>query len=148
MRVLKRLPKRQINTSTLTAILVALLYMTITNIEGLGLGICVFTNMPYRSLYRLSRVLGDGFFVSLLKQHTRYTLRIFKSLLHLQRHYGRHTYVVALRLSERDNATLDSTMTTKDDVHEVLLGLFYPWDKLHSDFQGQQLESLRASDGI
>jgi len=49
-------------------------------------------------------------------------------------------------MSERDNATLDSTMTTKDEVHEVLLGLFYPWDKLHSNFQGQQLESLRASE--
>jgi hypothetical protein len=49
-------------------------------------------------------------------------------------------------MSERDNTILDSTMTTKDEVHEVLLGLFYPWDKLHSNFQGQQLESLRASE--
>jgi hypothetical protein len=49
-------------------------------------------------------------------------------------------------ISEHDNAILDTTMTTQDEVHEVLLGLFYPWDKLRSDFQGQQLESLRASE--
>lgn len=49
-------------------------------------------------------------------------------------------------MSERDNAILDATMTTQDEVHEVLLGLFYPWDKLHSDFQGQRLESLWASE--
>src|SRR5882757_2905374 len=98
MRVLKRQLKRQINTLTLTAMLVVLLCTTITNIEGLGLSICVFTNMPRRSLYRLSRVLRDGFCVSLSKEHTRYTLLIFKSLLHLERHYGRHPYVVALRL--------------------------------------------------
>ncbi|CZR60793.1 uncharacterized protein PAC_10689 [Phialocephala subalpina] len=30
------------------------------------------------------------------------------------------------------------------EVHEVLLGLFYPWDKLRSDFQGQRFESLRT----
>jgi hypothetical protein len=50
-------------------------------------------------------------------------------------------------MSERDNAILDATMTTQDEVHEVLLGLFYPWDKLRSDFQGQRLGSLRASAG-
>jgi len=29
-------------------------------------------------------------------------------------------------MSEQDNAILDATMTTQDEVHEVLLGLFYP----------------------
>jgi hypothetical protein len=37
-------------------------------------------------------------------------------------------------MSKQDNAILDATMTTKDEVHEVLLGLFYLWDKLRSDF--------------
>jgi hypothetical protein len=37
-------------------------------------------------------------------------------------------------ISERDNTILDNTMTTQDEAHEVLLGLFYPWDRLRSDF--------------
>jgi hypothetical protein len=129
MRVLKRLLKRQINTLTLTAILVVLLYTTIINIEGLGLNICVFTNMPHRSLYRLLRVLGDGSFVSHLRQHTLYLSVASIKALRTPSLCGSFTSI-----SERDNATLDSTMTTKDDIHEVLLGLFYPWDKLPSDF--------------
>jgi hypothetical protein len=48
-------------------------------------------------------------------------------------------------MSKQDNAILDTTMTTWDEVHEVLLGLFYPCDKLCCDFQGQRPESLRAS---
>jgi hypothetical protein len=49
-------------------------------------------------------------------------------------------------MSERDNTILDATMTTQDEVHEVLLGLFYPWNKLRRDFQEDRLESLRASE--
>jgi hypothetical protein len=49
-------------------------------------------------------------------------------------------------MSERDNGILDATMTTQDEVHEVLLGLFYPWDKLRRDFRRHRLESLRASE--
>jgi hypothetical protein len=47
-------------------------------------------------------------------------------------------------ISDWDNAVLDTTMTTQNEVHEVLLGLLYPWDKLCSDFQGHRLESLWA----
>ena len=48
-------------------------------------------------------------------------------------------------MSKRDNSILDTTMTTWDEVHEVLLGLFYPCDKLCCDFQGQR-PTLRASE--
>ena len=49
-------------------------------------------------------------------------------------------------MSERDNAILDATLITQDEVHEVLLGLFYPWNKLRRNFQEDRLKSLRASE--
>jgi hypothetical protein len=48
-------------------------------------------------------------------------------------------------MSERDNDVLDTTLRTQDDIHEVLLGLFYPWNKLRDLLSGH-VESLRASE--
>jgi hypothetical protein len=48
-------------------------------------------------------------------------------------------------MSERDNGVLDTTLRTQDEIHEVLLGLFYPWNKLQGLPSGR-LESLRASE--
>lgn len=47
-------------------------------------------------------------------------------------------------MSERDNDVLDTTLRTQDEIHEVLLGLFYPWNKLR-ELPSGHLESLRAS---
>ena len=45
-------------------------------------------------------------------------------------------------MSEQDTDILDTTLRTQDEIHEVLLGLFYPWNKLQ-DLQSGYLESLR-----
>lgn len=47
-------------------------------------------------------------------------------------------------MSENDTDVLDTTLKTQDEIHEVLLGLFYPWNGLRV-FQGGHLESLRAA---
>jgi hypothetical protein len=47
-------------------------------------------------------------------------------------------------MSEQDTDVLDTTLRTQDETHEVLLGLFYPWDRLQ-DLQSDHLESLRAA---
>jgi hypothetical protein len=47
-------------------------------------------------------------------------------------------------MSEKDTNILDTTLKTQDEIHEVLLGLFYPWNKLQ-DLQSDHLESLRAT---
>ena len=47
-------------------------------------------------------------------------------------------------MSEQDNDILDTTLKTQDEIHEVLLGLFYPWNRLQ-DLHGSHLESLRAA---
>jgi hypothetical protein len=47
-------------------------------------------------------------------------------------------------MSEKDTNILDTTLKTQDEIHEVLLGLFYPWNKLQ-DLQSDHLESLRAA---
>jgi hypothetical protein len=46
-------------------------------------------------------------------------------------------------ISERDNDVLDTTSRTQDEIHEVLLGLFYPWNMLR-DLLGGLVDSLRA----
>jgi hypothetical protein len=46
-------------------------------------------------------------------------------------------------MSEKDTDILDTTLKTQDDIHEVLLGLFYPWNGLQV-LRGH-LESLRAA---
>lgn len=48
-------------------------------------------------------------------------------------------------MSERDNDVLDTTSRTQDEIHEVLLGLFYPLSELQHLPSGH-LESLRASE--
>ena len=47
-------------------------------------------------------------------------------------------------MSEQDTDILDTTLKTQDEIHEVLLGLFYPWNRLQ-DLQSSHLESLRAA---
>ena len=47
-------------------------------------------------------------------------------------------------MSDKDTDVLDTTLWTQDEIQEVLLGLFYPWDRLH-DLHGDHLESLRAA---
>jgi hypothetical protein len=44
---------------------------------------------------------------------------------------------------ERDNDILDTTLRTQDEIHEVLLGPFYPWNNLR-DLLGGHVDSLRA----
>jgi hypothetical protein len=46
-------------------------------------------------------------------------------------------------MTERDNDVLDTTLRTQDEIHEVLLGLFYPWNKVR-DLLSSHVESLRA----
>ena len=46
-------------------------------------------------------------------------------------------------MSEKDTDILDTTLKTQDEIHEVLLGLFYPWNGLQA-LRGH-LESLRAA---
>lgn len=48
-------------------------------------------------------------------------------------------------ISERDNDVLDTTLRTQDEIHKVLLGLFYPWSKLRK-LPSSHLGSLRASE--
>jgi hypothetical protein len=47
-------------------------------------------------------------------------------------------------MSEKDTDILDTTLRTQDEIHEVLLGLFYPWNGLQVIRSGH-LESLRAA---
>jgi hypothetical protein len=47
-------------------------------------------------------------------------------------------------MSEKDTDILDTTLRTQDEIHEVLLGLFYPWNRLQVIRSGH-LESLRAA---
>ncbi|KAH9209870.1 hypothetical protein DL95DRAFT_476269 [Leptodontidium sp. 2 PMI_412] len=47
-------------------------------------------------------------------------------------------------ISENDTDILDTTLKTQDEIHEVLLGLFYPWNGLQVLRSGH-LESLRAA---
>ena len=47
-------------------------------------------------------------------------------------------------MSEKDTDVLDTTLRSQDEIHEVLLGLFYPWNRLQ-DLQSDHLESLRAA---
>jgi hypothetical protein len=47
-------------------------------------------------------------------------------------------------MSEKDTDILDTTLKTQDEIHEVLLGLFYPWNGLQV-LRGGHLESLRAA---
>jgi hypothetical protein len=47
-------------------------------------------------------------------------------------------------MSETDTDVLDTTLRTQDEIHEVLLGLFYPWNGLQV-LQSDHLESLRAA---
>jgi hypothetical protein len=47
-------------------------------------------------------------------------------------------------MSEKDTDILDTTLKTQDEIHEVLLGLFYPWNRLQ-DLHSGHLESLRAA---
>jgi hypothetical protein len=46
-------------------------------------------------------------------------------------------------MSEKDTDILDTTLKTQDEIHEVLLGLFYPWNGLQV-LRGH-LEPLRAA---
>ena len=46
-------------------------------------------------------------------------------------------------MSENDTDILDTTHKTQDEIHEVLLGLFYLWNRLQV-LRGH-LESLRAA---
>ncbi|PVH71315.1 hypothetical protein DL98DRAFT_615652 [Cadophora sp. DSE1049] len=50
------------------------------------------------------------------------------------------------RLQEPDSSVLPSTSRTQDEIDETLLGLFYPWDRLPSEFQQDGLRDLRASE--
>jgi hypothetical protein len=45
---------------------------------------------------------------------------------------------------EKDNDILDTTLRTQDEIHEVLLGLFYPWNNLQG-LRGNHIASLRAA---
>jgi hypothetical protein len=47
-------------------------------------------------------------------------------------------------MSEKDTDILDTTLRTQDEIHEVLLGLFYPWNRLQ-DLNVHYLKSLRAA---
>lgn len=47
-------------------------------------------------------------------------------------------------MSEKDTDILDTTLKTQDEIHEVLLGLFYPWSRLQV-LQSDHLESLHAA---
>lgn len=47
-------------------------------------------------------------------------------------------------MSEKDTDVLDTTLKTQDEIYEVLLGLFYPWNGLQVLRNGY-LESLRAA---
>jgi hypothetical protein len=47
-------------------------------------------------------------------------------------------------MTERDNDVLDTTLWTQDEIHEVLLGLFYPWNYLRG-LQGSHLASFREA---
>ena len=47
-------------------------------------------------------------------------------------------------MSEQDNDILDTTLRTQDEIHEVLLGLFYPWNSLHG-LQSTHIASVRAA---
>jgi hypothetical protein len=47
-------------------------------------------------------------------------------------------------MSEKDTDIPDTTLKTQDEIHEVLLGLFYPWNGLQVLRSGH-LESLRAA---
>ena len=47
-------------------------------------------------------------------------------------------------MSEKDTEILDTTLKTQDEIHEVLLGLLYPWNGLQLLRSGY-LESLGAS---
>jgi hypothetical protein len=46
-------------------------------------------------------------------------------------------------MSEKDTDILDTTLKTQDEIYEVLLGLFYPWNRLQV-LRGH-LEPLRAT---
>ena len=50
------------------------------------------------------------------------------------------------RFREAENDTPATTESTLDEIHETLLALFYPWNRLLLNFQGPQLESLRAAE--
>ncbi|KAH9203479.1 hypothetical protein DL95DRAFT_503334 [Leptodontidium sp. 2 PMI_412] len=47
-------------------------------------------------------------------------------------------------MSEKDTDVLDTTLRTQDEIHEVLLGLFYPWNGFEVLRNGH-LESLRTA---
>ena len=47
-------------------------------------------------------------------------------------------------MSENDTDILDATLRTQDEIHQVLLGLFYPWNGFQVLRSGH-LESLRAA---
>jgi hypothetical protein len=48
------------------------------------------------------------------------------------------------RFQDADNIVLSTTASTQDQIDETLLGLFYPWNSLSSDFQPEHLQDLRA----
>jgi len=47
-------------------------------------------------------------------------------------------------MSEQDTDILDTTLKIQDEIHEVLLGLFYPWNGLQV-LRSNHLESLYAA---
>ena len=47
-------------------------------------------------------------------------------------------------MSEKDNDILDTTLRTQDEIHEVLLSLFYPWNNLRG-LRSNHIASLRAA---
>jgi hypothetical protein len=47
-------------------------------------------------------------------------------------------------MSEKENDILDTTLRTQDEIHEVLLGLFYPWNNLQG-LRSSHIASLRAA---
>ncbi|KFY27131.1 hypothetical protein V491_01016 [Pseudogymnoascus sp. VKM F-3775] len=73
-----------------------------------------------------------------LKAYNRFARDIEVSIGSLKslRLYGSFT-----SMSEKDTDILDTTLKTQDEIHEVLLGLFYPWNGLQALRSGH-LESL------
>jgi hypothetical protein len=50
------------------------------------------------------------------------------------------------RFRDTDDSVVPGTSRAQDEIDETLLGLFYPWNKLLSDFQPDQLQVLRTSE--
>jgi hypothetical protein len=107
--------------------------------------IYVSTNIRPRSLYRRSKALRikrSFFYLMLLTYYTRLISRSPASSLKSLKTPSLCGSFPSI--SEQDTDTLDTTLRTQDEIHEVLLSLFYPWNRLQG-LQSGHLESLCAA---